>query len=110
MWSRASYFHSNWNVLFELQFEYCPSRACVAEERTVTCGGGGTRDNNYGVCSDDWIYWCFFTVTLSYNQYSAIAGLHTLKFTVAHALGFSVSISRILATDFHTGIFISNHY
>jgi hypothetical protein len=28
-----------------------------------------------------------------------ISDLHTLHFTVAHALGFSVFISRILATD-----------
>jgi hypothetical protein len=32
-----------------------------------------------------------------YRQYSAIADLHTLQFTVAQALGFF--ISRILATD-----------
>jgi hypothetical protein len=42
-----------------------------------------------GSRSDDWIYWCFFTITFSYNQYSAIADLHTFQFTVAHALGFS---------------------
>jgi hypothetical protein len=60
--------------------------------------------------SDDWIYWCFYTVTLSYNQYSAIADLHTLQFTVAHALGFSVSTSHILATDLNTGTITSNHY
>jgi hypothetical protein len=34
-----------------------------------------------------------------YRQYSAIAILHTLQFTVGHALGFSVFTSRILATD-----------
>jgi hypothetical protein len=32
-------------------------------------------------------------------QYSAIADLHTFQFTVAHTLGFSVSTSRLLATD-----------
>jgi hypothetical protein len=47
---------------------------------------------------------------LSYNQYSAIADLHTLQFTVAHVVGFSVSTSRILATDFNTGTITSNHY
>jgi hypothetical protein len=35
------------------------------------------------------------------GSYSAIADLHTLQFTVTHALGFSVFTSRILATDFH---------
>jgi hypothetical protein len=34
-----------------------------------------------------------------YTQYSALAILHTSQFTVAHALGFSVFTSRILATD-----------
>jgi hypothetical protein len=33
------------------------------------------------------------------DNYSAIADLHTLPFIVTHALGFSVFISRILATD-----------
>jgi hypothetical protein len=59
---------------------------------------------------DGWIYWCFFTITLSYNQYSAIADLHTSQFTVAHALGFSVSTSRILATNLNTGTITSNQY
>jgi hypothetical protein len=33
------------------------------------------------------------------GSYSAIADLHTLQFTVTHALGFSVFTNRILATD-----------
>jgi hypothetical protein len=33
------------------------------------------------------------------GNYNAIADLHTLQFTVTHALGFSVFTSRILATD-----------
>jgi hypothetical protein len=37
------------------------------------------------------------------NQYSALADLHTFQFTVAHALGFSVSISRLLATEPNDG-------
>jgi hypothetical protein len=37
--------------------------------------------------------------TRDYIQYRAIAILHTFRFTVAHALGFSVFTSRILATD-----------
>jgi hypothetical protein len=32
-------------------------------------------------------------------RYGAIAILHTLQFPVAHVLGFSVIISRILVTD-----------
>jgi hypothetical protein len=36
------------------------------------------------------------------DNYSAIADLRTLQFTVTHALGFSVFTSRILATDFIT--------
>jgi hypothetical protein len=33
------------------------------------------------------------------GNYSAITDLHTLLFTLTHALGFSVFTSRILATD-----------
>jgi hypothetical protein len=35
----------------------------------------------------------------SHTQLETAAILHTIEFTVAHALGFSVCISRILATD-----------
>jgi hypothetical protein len=35
-------------------------------------------------------------------SYIAIAILHTLQFTIAHALGFSVFTSRLLATDLKT--------
>jgi hypothetical protein len=42
--------------------------------------------------------------TRNYKKYSAIAVLHTLQFTVTHALGFSVFTSRILATDLSTVI------
>jgi hypothetical protein len=40
--------------------------------------------------------------TRYYRQYGPLADLHTLQFTVTHALGFSVFTSRILATDFIT--------
>jgi hypothetical protein len=40
-----------------------------------------------------------FTQLGTTGNYSAIADLHTLQFTVTHALGFSVFTSRILATD-----------
>jgi hypothetical protein len=40
-----------------------------------------------------------YTVLGTRGNYSAIADLHTLQFNVTHALGFSVFISRILATD-----------
>jgi hypothetical protein len=42
------------------------------------------------------------TLSLSWLQliwYSAIADLHNLQFTVAHALGSSVFTSRVLATE-----------
>jgi hypothetical protein len=48
---------------------------------------------------DDWIYWSLIHTTWNYRQYSTIAVLHTFQFTVAHALGFSVFTSRILAPD-----------
>jgi hypothetical protein len=37
--------------------------------------------------------------TRTYKQYSAIADLHNLHFTVTHPLGFSVFASRILVTE-----------
>jgi hypothetical protein len=52
-----------------------------------------------GIGLDDWIYWHLIHTTRIYRQYSAISDLHTLQFTVTHALGSSVFTSRILATD-----------
>jgi hypothetical protein len=40
-----------------------------------------------------------FTQPGTTGNYSAIADLHTSRFTVTHALGFSVFTSRVLATD-----------
>jgi hypothetical protein len=40
-----------------------------------------------------------YTALGTTDSYSAIADLHTLQFTVTQALGFSVFISRIPATD-----------
>jgi hypothetical protein len=39
------------------------------------------------------------TISLHYNQYSPIVDLHTFQFTIAHAVGFFVFISRLLAAD-----------
>jgi hypothetical protein len=49
------------------------------------------------------------TDSLNYNQYSAIADLHIFQFTFAHTLGFSVSTSRLLATNLSTETITSNH-
>jgi hypothetical protein len=38
-------------------------------------------------------------IYLNYNQYSAISDLCTFQFTIAHALGFSVSTSCLLAAE-----------
>jgi hypothetical protein len=60
---------------------------------------------------DDRIYLPLLcTLSLNDNQYSAIADLHTSRFTAAHALRFSVSICRILAMDLNTEIITPNHY
>jgi hypothetical protein len=50
------------------------------------------------------------TICLNYNEYSAIADLHNSLFTVEDALGFSVFISRLLATDLNTETSTSNQY
>jgi hypothetical protein len=47
------------------------------------------------------------TSSLNHTYYSAITDL---QFTLAHALGFSVSTSRLLATDLNTEIKTSDHY
>jgi hypothetical protein len=49
------------------------------------------------------------TSSPNYN-YSAVADLHIFQSTVTHALGFSVSTSRLLATDLNTDIITSNHH
>jgi hypothetical protein len=43
-------------------------------------------------------------ISLNYDQYSAIADLHTFQSAVAHALGFSVFTSRFVVTDLNTQI------
>jgi hypothetical protein len=48
--------------------------------------------------------------SLNYHQYSTITDLHTFQSTVAHALGFSVSTSCLIAMDLNTEISTSNHY
>jgi hypothetical protein len=57
-----------------------------------------------GLLEGFWIVWLDLLHLINSQlgttgYYSAIADLHTLEFTVAHALEFSVFISRILATD-----------
>jgi hypothetical protein len=43
-------------------------------------------------------------------NYYTLADLHTFQSTVAHALGFSFSSNRLLATDLNTETSTSNHY
>jgi hypothetical protein len=50
------------------------------------------------------------TSSLNHNYYSAITDLHTFHATGAHALGFSVCTSRLLATDLNTETVTSNYY
>jgi hypothetical protein len=49
---------------------------------------------------NDWIYCTLYIYKVrDYRRYNTIFILHTLQFTVAHALGFPVFNSRILAKD-----------
>jgi hypothetical protein len=50
-----------------------------------------------------------FTRLGSTGNYSAIADLRTIQFTVTHALGFSIFISRILATDISVSLPLQIH-
>jgi hypothetical protein len=78
--------------------------------RVVTCPGVRMMNNN-GSRSDDWIYCPFFVQSLLItNHTTLIADLHTFQFTAANALGFSVAISRILATDLKTETTTPNNY
>jgi hypothetical protein len=75
----------------------------VMEKNYVFCHIGNEFFNiittyKMGSGLDDWIYWRLVHNTRKYRKYSAIADLHTLQFTAAHALRFSVFTSRILAT------------
>jgi hypothetical protein len=63
------------------------------------------RDENNGFE----IGWVDLQVVLSTLNYNAIAILHNFQFAVAHALGFSVLTSRILATHLNTEISTWNH-
>jgi hypothetical protein len=42
------------------------------------------------------------TISLNRNEYSAIADLHNFQFTAAHARGFPVLTSCLLATGLNT--------
>jgi hypothetical protein len=56
-----------------------------------------------GSGSDDWIYSTSVKHSLLITlKYSAISDVHNLHFAVAHALGFSVFTSLLLATDLNT--------
>jgi hypothetical protein len=50
------------------------------------------------------------TISLNYNEYSAIADSHNLQFAVAPALGLLVFTSRLLAADLNTETSTLNHY
>jgi hypothetical protein len=79
----------------------------LTSNHTVTCKGYPWWITGSGL--DDCIYWHFSSLLQYCNQQSAI-DVHTFKFTVAQALGFSVSTSRLLATDLNTETSTSNHY
>jgi hypothetical protein len=59
-----------------------------------------------------WLQSVLITIntTHTYKLYSAIDDLQTFQFTAAHALGFSLYTSRLLATDLNTETITSNYY
>jgi hypothetical protein len=52
----------------------------------------------------------FINTFLNHIKCRAIVVFHNLQFTLAYALGFSVSTSRLLGTDLNTDAITSNHY
>jgi hypothetical protein len=73
----------------------------------VTCTGVCVTYNNSSRW-DDWIYWPFFIKSLLITSHTALSLIYTFQFTVAHALGFS--ITRCLVADPNTGTITSKHY
>jgi hypothetical protein len=59
--------------------------------------------NKMGSSSDEWIYSQLvihsLIITRKHRLYSTVSHLHQLQSTIAHALGFSHSTSRLPATD-----------
>jgi hypothetical protein len=51
-----------------------------------------------------------YSSVVKMNNYYTIIDSHNFQSTIAHALGFLVSTSRLLATNFNTGISSSNHF
>jgi hypothetical protein len=91
---------SNLSIYVKLCVEHTPK--LVSNLMRPTKCRGDVRDFQMRYRLDDWIYWHLIQSTLNCKWYSAIAYLYTLQFTVTHALGFSVFVSRILAMDFLT--------
>jgi hypothetical protein len=65
---------------------------------------------NAGSGLDERVYLLLIHTTSNYTKLQRYRYLHTFQSTVAHARGFSVSTSRLLATDLNTEISTSNHY
>jgi hypothetical protein len=64
----------------------------------IVTGRGVAYEMGFGL--HDWIYCASYVHKVwDYMQYSAIAILHPIQFTITHTLGFSVFCSHILATD-----------
>jgi hypothetical protein len=86
-----------WRSLVVLKF-IIKNRKAFTHIDTVTCRGlCVTYKTGFGL--DIGFIDTLYTQIGTTGNYSAIADLHTLQFTVTHALGFSIFISRILATD-----------
>jgi hypothetical protein len=77
----------------------------AALQRIVTCRWIRVTKWRVLVQMIGFISTCLHILSITFKlhrQYNALADLHTFKFTVTHTLGFSVSTSRLLATDLHT--------
>jgi hypothetical protein len=60
-----------------------------------------------GVRISNWIYWPLIQSARTYKEYSAIADLHNLQFTVTHALRFPVSTSHRLVTELKVSLWLN---
>jgi hypothetical protein len=83
---------------FDLYSSLGPLFRSICMYNIVTCGGLCVTYRRVLNWMIEFIY-IFFTQLGTTGNFIIIVDLHTLQFTVTHAVGFSVFTSHILATD-----------
>jgi hypothetical protein len=92
IWTSTASYRDSFTYFYECETWFHTQRMF---ENIVMCVSDCRRGLDWMVGFID----TFFVYSLNYKQYSAIAELHNLQFTVKHSLGFSVFKSRLLVTE-----------